>query len=173
VSGAPNGETAGTPRDGVTAGRATFAMLRAKGAEAGAGLSVGGAEGADAAGRRLTPPGDGADDGADGIAVAAAKGIPARAGPVGAVGAGAAAGREAASVGEAGPVAGLAAELVVACVADPLAASMAMKITPPQTEHRARTPPAGTRAGSTRKTDRHSPQATFTGPPRSPRRRRV
>ena len=38
-------------------------------------------------------------------------------------------------------------------------------ITPPHTEHRARTPPLGTLAGSTRKTDRHSGQGTFTSPP--------
>lgn len=41
-------------------------------------------------------------------------------------------------------------------------------ITPPHTEQRARTPSAGTFAGSIRKTDRHSPQVTFTRPPRQP-----
>jgi hypothetical protein len=34
-------------------------------------------------------------------------------------------------------------------------------ITPPQTEHRARMPLAGTLLGSTRNTDRHSGQLTF------------
>jgi hypothetical protein len=38
-------------------------------------------------------------------------------------------------------------------------------ITPPQTEHRARTIVDGTFAGSTRKTERHSGQETFTCPP--------
>lgn len=42
------------------------------------------------------------------------------------------------------------------------------EITPPHTEHRARTPAAGTFAGSTRKTDRHSGQLTFIAIPRSP-----
>lgn len=37
-----------------------------------------------------------------------------------------------------------------------------MAITPPQTEQRARTPVAGTLAGSTRNTERHSGQLTFT-----------
>jgi hypothetical protein len=55
---------------------------------------------------------------------------------------------------------------------EPLALSIAIRMTPPQTEQRARTPPGGMRAGSTRKTDRHSPHAMFTGPPRSLRRRR-
>jgi len=36
-----------------------------------------------------------------------------------------------------------------------------MAITPPQTEHRARTPVDGTLAGSTRNTERHSGQLTF------------
>ncbi len=36
----------------------------------------------------------------------------------------------------------------------------AIAITPPHTEHRARTPVAGTFAGSTRNTDRHSGHAT-------------
>ncbi len=40
-----------------------------------------------------------------------------------------------------------------------------MVITPPQTAHRARTPDDGIFAGSTRKTDRHSGQETFTNPP--------
>jgi hypothetical protein len=34
-------------------------------------------------------------------------------------------------------------------------------MTPPQTEQRARTPVAGTLAGSTRKMERHSGQVTF------------
>lgn len=38
-------------------------------------------------------------------------------------------------------------------------------ITPPQTEQRARTPSGGTFDGSTRKTDLHSGQETFTSPP--------
>ena len=38
-------------------------------------------------------------------------------------------------------------------------------MTPPHTEQRARTPAAGTFDGSTRKTDRHSGQETFTSPP--------
>ncbi len=38
-------------------------------------------------------------------------------------------------------------------------------ITPPQTEQRARTPPSGTFAGSTRKTDRQSGHVTFNSPP--------
>lgn len=38
-------------------------------------------------------------------------------------------------------------------------------MTPPHTEHRARTPPSGTRSGSTRKMDRHSGQVTFMCPP--------
>lgn len=37
-------------------------------------------------------------------------------------------------------------------------------ITPPQTEQRVRTPACGTRAGSTRKTERHSGQVTFMRP---------
>jgi len=37
--------------------------------------------------------------------------------------------------------------------------------TPPQTEQRARTPTRGTLSGSTRKTERHSGQDTFTRPP--------
>ena len=42
-------------------------------------------------------------------------------------------------------------------------------ITPPQTEHRARTDVGGILAGSTRKTDRHSGHVTFTtDPPREP-----
>ena len=45
----------------------------------------------------------------------------------------------------------------------------AMVITPPHTEHRARTDTAGILAGSTRNTDRHSGQETFTRyPPRAP-----
>lgn len=40
-----------------------------------------------------------------------------------------------------------------------------MCITAPQTEQRARTPSAGTFAGSTRNTDWHSPHETFTAPP--------
>ena len=39
-------------------------------------------------------------------------------------------------------------------------------MTPPHTEQRARTPPIGTLAGSTRNTDRQSGQVTFTAPPR-------
>ncbi len=42
------------------------------------------------------------------------------------------------------------------------ALSSPMGMTPPHTEHRARVPLRGTRAGSTRKTDRHSGQTTFT-----------
>ncbi len=42
------------------------------------------------------------------------------------------------------------------------------EITPPHTEQRARTPAAGTFAGSTRKTDRHSGQLTFIAFPRCP-----
>ena len=38
-------------------------------------------------------------------------------------------------------------------------------MTAPQTEHRARTPPSGTLAGSTRNTDWHSPHVTFNVPP--------
>jgi hypothetical protein len=38
-------------------------------------------------------------------------------------------------------------------------------MTPPQTEQRARTPSGGTLDGSTRKTDLHSGQETFTSPP--------
>jgi hypothetical protein len=38
-------------------------------------------------------------------------------------------------------------------------------ITPPHTEQRARTPVAGIRVGSTRNTERHSGQETFTSPP--------
>lgn len=38
-------------------------------------------------------------------------------------------------------------------------------ITPPQIEQRARAPLSGTFAGSMRKTERHSGQATFTSPP--------
>jgi hypothetical protein len=41
----------------------------------------------------------------------------------------------------------------------------AMEITPPQTEHRARTPTVGTFDGSTRNTDRHSGHETFTAAP--------
>jgi hypothetical protein len=45
------------------------------------------------------------------------------------------------------------------------------EITPPQTEQRARTPPSGTFAGSTRKIERQSGHVTFTAPPTwSPRR---
>ena len=40
----------------------------------------------------------------------------------------------------------------------------AIGITPPQTAQRARTPPGGTRLGSTRKIERHSGHATFIGP---------
>ena len=48
-------------------------------------------------------------------------------------------------------------------------APLLIVITPPQTEHRARTAVGGTFAGSTRKTERHSGQETFTCPPsRSP-----
>jgi hypothetical protein len=38
-------------------------------------------------------------------------------------------------------------------------------ITPPQTEQRARRPNSGIFVGSTRKSDRHSGQETFTSPP--------
>ena len=38
-------------------------------------------------------------------------------------------------------------------------------MTPPQTEQRARTPVAGILVGSTRNTERHSGQETFTCPP--------
>ena len=41
-------------------------------------------------------------------------------------------------------------------------------ITAPHTEHRARTPDDGIRVGSTRNTDRHSGQLTFTAPPSRP-----
>jgi hypothetical protein len=40
--------------------------------------------------------------------------------------------------------------------------STPMRMIPPQTEHRARTPPTATLAGSTRNTDRHSEHETFT-----------
>ena len=39
------------------------------------------------------------------------------------------------------------------------------EITPPHTEHRARTPAGGTFAGSTLKIERHSGHATFMTPP--------
>lgn len=42
---------------------------------------------------------------------------------------------------------------------------MPTRITAPQTEHLARTPPGGTFAGSTRKTDWHSAHVTFNAPP--------
>jgi hypothetical protein len=45
------------------------------------------------------------------------------------------------------------------------ASSMPTRITAPQTEQRARTPPGGTFAGSTRKTDWHSAHVTFNAPP--------
>src|SRR6185312_9896697 len=44
-----------------------------------------------------------------------------------------------------------------------------MAITPPHTEHRARTPASGIFAGSTRKIDPHSGQTTFIAPFSSPR----
>jgi hypothetical protein len=44
-------------------------------------------------------------------------------------------------------------------------ASLLIVMTPPQTEHRARTALGGTFAGSTRKTERHSGQETFICPP--------
>jgi type IV secretion system protein TrbL len=44
-------------------------------------------------------------------------------------------------------------------------AAMPTRITAPQTEQRARTPPGGTFAGSTRKTELHSAHETFTDPP--------
>jgi hypothetical protein len=47
----------------------------------------------------------------------------------------------------------------------PLDDAAAMLITPPHTEHRARTPTVGTFDGSTRKIDRHSGHVTFTSPP--------
>ena len=46
-----------------------------------------------------------------------------------------------------------------------IGASVDTRITAPHTEHRARTPPGGTFAGSTRKTDWHSPHETFNAPP--------
>jgi hypothetical protein len=46
-----------------------------------------------------------------------------------------------------------------------VAASMPMRMTAPQTEQRARTPPGGTFAGSTRKIELHSAHETFTAPP--------
>ena len=169
---APNGETEGTPRDGVTAGRAALAMFRATGEAAVAG--------AVAAGRRLAPPGAEPLWGALGDA-GVAKGLPARPdippGAVGAEGADEGAVLVAVACAVEAPCADAAcadppyedaACDAAGCADAPLPPSIAMRITPPQTEQRARTPPAGTRAGSTRKTDRHSPQAMFTGPPRFP-----
>jgi hypothetical protein len=57
------------------------------------------------------------------------------------------------------------AEGVAARAGAPPAATAAIVITPPHTEHRARTPPVGTFDGSTRNTDRHSGHVTFTAPP--------
>ena len=161
-----------TPRGGVTAGRAALAMLCAAGAP-----------GAAAAGRRPGVAGEDTRCGAAG----GANGLPARLGIApgeteepdfrsGAV-------AVAVAVAEPEPNPPCAAAACAAawapaawaapaCADEPLALSIAIRITPPQTEQRARTPPGGMRAGSTRKTDRHSPQAMFTGPPRSLRRRR-
>src|SRR5687767_5886856 len=76
-----------------------------------------------------------------------------------------------AGVGDWGRGAGRAAGVAAA---RPSAKSFSMAppfpivITPPQTLHRARTPAVGIFAGSTRKTDRHSGQETFTSLLRSP-----
>ena len=51
-------------------------------------------------------------------------------------------------------------------------AEIPTEMMPPQTEHRARTPPAGTFVGSTRKTDRHSGHETFISRLRGRARRR-
>src|SRR5439155_10814492 len=53
------------------------------------------------------------------------------------------------------------------------APSLDTVITPPQTAQRARTIARGIFAGSTRKTERHSGQATFTAPPFRRMRRRA
>ena len=52
----------------------------------------------------------------------------------------------------------------------PSCAFRVMEMTPPQTEHRARTLAAGSLSGSTRKTERHSGQTTFIPSLRSSRR---
>lgn len=54
-----------------------------------------------------------------------------------------------------------------------IAPPLPIVITPPHTLHRARTPAVGIFVGSTRKTDRHSGQETFTSPLRSPAGRAV
>lgn len=54
-----------------------------------------------------------------------------------------------------------AADIASAGVWRPCADSTPTGITPPQVEHRARTPPSGTLAGSTRKTVEHCGQLTF------------
>jgi hypothetical protein len=54
---------------------------------------------------------------------------------------------------------------IAATVAADTGASMPIRITAPQTEQRARTPPGGTFEGSTRKIELHSAHETFTAPP--------
>jgi len=132
----------------------------AAGAGAGAGGAGGGATGVGAAagtgaGGAATAgavAGGGACIGAGGGGGAAARG----AAGAGAIGGGAACGgRAGGSIGAVGPPA-IVANSSIALEGGEIV------ITPPQTEHRARTVVPGILAGSTRKTERHSGQATFT-----------
>lgn len=120
-------------------------------------------------------------DGALGDAMGAAGGMLGRASgeAVGAAGRAAPLGAAPAAVGAddigVGARAGTGGAFEAAGVGDaansvPSCALRAIAITPPQTEHRARTLAAGTLSGSTRKTERHSGQTTFIPSLRSSRR---
>lgn len=162
----------GTPRLGVTAGRASGGVRRrgAAGADAGMVAVADTPSGPRAAGRSAAlgdPTGSGTGPREGGRGGGADP--PRAAGDIGDGGAGIGATGAGLGAGLA-PVRGAAtgAAAAAATSAEPLplvAPSATTTMTPPQTEHRARTPPGGTRAGSTRKMDRHSGHVMFTIPP--------
>jgi len=197
------GWTGGTPRDGVTAGRAAglgrvggaagATCTRAAGAAGAAGGrgtgAIGGAAGAGAvragaptadtgAGAAGRPPGGAAGArgaGTDGAAGATGRGsataAPAPAPAIGRITPPCAAPLTADAAerpADAAKAAALGNPVACSAGAAANAPSDEMGMTPPQTEHRARTPVTGTRAGSTRNTERHSGQTMFTGSPRRP-----
>jgi len=165
--GGAGGATAGGAATGAAAGGA------ADGAAAG-GRAGGGTTGCGGAGGAATV---GVADGAGGVAIAgggactgAGGGGAGGSAALGAAGAGATGGGAGGvCTGCAGRAAMIGALPLVDANSSAAPEGGEIVITPPQTEQRARTVVEGTRAGSTRKTERHSGQATFTrGLPREP-----